>query len=287
MVRPPAIDDLQKVNFITNYFMQGCVPPFWLFIECAQEPAREMLCLLLGLDMQDIVQAMFEPKGQRHRRQGRHGRKRKGKFGFPDISDMVGEKIRSHVNPHNALDFGPFRKLFKVVNVYEGWAFSTAVVEGMTDVGFEGILGVISADPDSCPNFGFFWSKVDGDEILLAIQQPWAPLNLVIDVQMQNFNKTTGFKVTNVHSDFTVAFACEVSGMFGERADAVSIALMNQDGVILAEDGPWDLAPGEVRPMRLNAEYNKDDLCVWVGRCEYGNVLVENCEAFGFQGTWG
>lgn len=285
--RIPHIDGIDKFNFVVNYFMQGCTPPFWLFIETAQEPAFDLLLLLLEPDMQDIVQAMFEPGGSRKRRSGRHGRKSGRKIGFPDTSDIVGAQIRARVNPHDALRFGPVKFLFKMNNVYEGVAFSAAVLDGVIDVGFEGILGVMTLRPDLCPGFGFFQSTNPGGDSILAIVQPWCPINLWKDETQQGFQKPTGYNVLNTEGDYTVAFHCIASAYPGDRVDNMTIALLDGDGNVRAIDGPWDIPLDGSRQFDLTAEFQKGEMCVWVGRSTYGNAFLYSLDAFGFEGTWG
>lgn len=287
MPPPPRIGDLDKVNFVVNYFLQGCVPPFWLFIECAKEPAEDLLLLLLLPDLTDIVQAMFNPGGQRHRRPGRHGRKSGRGVGFPDTSDLVGERIRATVNPHNALDFGPTRKLFKLINVYEGVAFSAAVLEGVTDTAFGGLLGVLSTHPENCPTMGYFNRNQGGISYILAPVQPWNPMNAPVLVSSHLFTTSDGHRAIDHGFRYIACLAATVYNWDIEPMHGIEIALADIDGNIRVKKGPYSLGVGETLSINCSTSFGPHEACTWLARSEYGNPLVLNWEIFGFKAGWG
>ena len=285
MPTPPQQDAFAGINFVTNYYLQGCVPPFWLFIECAQEPAEELLFLLITPDMSDIVEAMFEPKGGRSRRPGRHGRKSGRGIGFPDTSDMVGERIRAQVNPHDALNFGPVRKLAKIHNANEGLNFGVAVVEGIVDVNVGGILGVLTNDPSNCPAMGWFHRKTAGEEFVIGIIQPWNPLNLTELVGGSGDISSSGFGCADAQDSFRVAFAVQCIGYNGPCTN-LSFALLDELGNTRAEVGPVDLDDGQFINLNCTALFKAGEVCAWVGRCDDGTAKVTQAEAYGFATSW-
>lgn len=153
MPRPPSYDGLAEIKFITNYSLMGCAPDLMLLVEFSQAPAADLALLFLELDWFDIAQGVFQPKGNRGRRPGRHGRKKRTGGGFPDPNEFVARGVRAHVNPYDALDFGPVRKAWALFDIYERFNFTMAAIDGVIDVGYETLWGIMEADKDFCPDF--------------------------------------------------------------------------------------------------------------------------------------
>lgn len=121
-----------------------------LLVEFAKEPAGELALLFILPDASDIAQAIFDPRQGRRRKPARRGRKRPKPRGLPDPSDIIGNKISASADPYGGLKVGPQKYFFPILNVYEGLTFGLAIVEGLTDIGFEAFLGALTVDASQC-----------------------------------------------------------------------------------------------------------------------------------------
>ena len=150
---PPDLDEISEINFVTQAVLAGCSPADGLIFELAKEPLKDLALLLFLPDAFDIGQAIFDPRRGRRRRPGRKGRKSRRGFGFPDVSDLIGNKIRSFANPQAVTRIGFKRFFWAGLGAYEAANFSVAIVEGITDVGFESLHGYFTLRPNECMEF--------------------------------------------------------------------------------------------------------------------------------------
>lgn len=155
MPRPNKPEEFSQINFLVNYFVQGCTPPAQLFLEFAKEPLADLAMLILLPDAEDIGQEVLDGKKGRTRKPGRHGRKRGRGLGLPDSSTLIASRLDRARVITNFVQITPLRWMLPLYNVYEGLAFTAALVEGFTGVFYEGVLGVVTVGEDNCTNLDF------------------------------------------------------------------------------------------------------------------------------------
>lgn len=285
MPRPPDIDDFAKINFVTNALMAGCNAPAHLFFECAREPLGRLAMLFLLPDLMDIGQAIFDPKGGRRRKPGRHGRKSGRGPGFPDVSDMVGQRARGVLNPHNALSFGPVNKAFRIFNAYEGFAITVALLEGVTEVGYGGLLGVLTLDPNQCSDFGRLVKRKSAPEFGGGIGVGLDPI--VIDViEAQKEIGTWLYGCSHPSSSIHVNMVMRIRNNNFGRPASYACALGDAEGNVLVESNRQTLLPLETGEFTVEATFGANVAATWgVGhRTGFYDVMSAEIVAFEKQG---
>lgn len=262
MPRPPDIDDFAKVNFIVNYLLMGCSPPFFLFCEFAREPTEELALLFMLPDFTDIGQAIFDPKKGRRRKPARHGRKKPRRRGFPDPSDLIGQRARGVLNPGNALNFGPVNKAFRIWNAYEGIAIAAAVLDGVTSIGYEGLLGVLTIDPTHCREFARLVARDDSVWLTGGAAPPVIPVDIDhVEVSVGFIYAQSGCRLDA--SDYHVNYRQVVHNGDPTESIEVSIALG-----VPGQGARWQstvrtLGPGETVVMNIDGAFAAGELCEW------------------------
>lgn len=286
MPRPPKLDELTELSFITNYFMQGCAPPFWLFVELSKEPVGDLALLILGIDGFDIAQAIFGPKGSRNRSSGRHGRKsRRHRLNF-DPNDFVGGKVRGVVNPYDALDFGPLRKAFRIYNVYEGFNFSAALVEGLTDVGFETLWGVITVNDKNCSTLPYLTRQRESGDAMVGVA-PWSTAFNVSQKLNENLFQSIDGTSWNCHvSDYTVGAAATVYAASGAGLRDFRLTIRSLQSGVLAESSWVSMDQGDSIRLSVEAEVPAGEATYLARSVEFGSVVLYGTDVMCFGGTF-
>jgi len=162
MPRKPGINVFDQINFVTNFIVAGCGPKRDLIIELQTEAATDLLLLLLGIDMQDVVQGFFDPRRGRNTKPHRHGRKRPPRPGFPDISDEIGRRVSVPEIGENFEKLPGARYLLRGINAYEFVTIFAIVTEGIADIVFDNILAILRLNPEYCVEFPRFQRSVEG-----------------------------------------------------------------------------------------------------------------------------
>ena len=262
MPTPPKLQAFDDMRFITNYLLAGCGVPSWLFVEFSQEPAADLAMLILLPDYEDIAQEIFDPKKGRRRKPARHGRKRKRRIGFPSADDMIGQRLRARLNPGNVLNIGLFRRAFPILNIYEGINFTAAVVEGFTDVYFEGLWGVLQADPTFCTEFSRLMKHDDFRQVIGGVGPPLQPVN--IDIVDMN---TGFFHTRNACRDRHEPYICNFTAfVVNNRTDVVAsgnLALQNTTTGEFHESAGFVLQPGEAKSLEVMGKFGANEWCAW------------------------
>lgn len=153
MPRPVGNNFFDQVNFVTNYLLAGCGPEQDLIVELNTDAALNLFCILVTPDIQDIVQGFFSPKQGRNTKPNRHGRKRKGGIRFPDISDEIGKGLGGGRPAHLMNKIPGGRYILPGINFVEGIAITALIVEGVGDIVFDNLLGILELNPDHCKQF--------------------------------------------------------------------------------------------------------------------------------------
>lgn len=280
MPRPPNWDSLIDWRFITNYMLLGCDTPQWLIVDYAGPPAQDLLLLFLLPNLTDIAQAAFDPRTQRRRKPQRHGKKRLKISGFPDPSDVIGGKVRGYINPYNALDLKPFRVAFRLMNGYEAVAISAAVIDGVTDVAYENLLGIVSLSDATCYEFK-------------RIQK------LKNNVQLIGGTGPNVWPVGVTEVDFNNGF---FEGSFGTQCDQpycgnLQLTIFNQDNndivvtACLGGDSTTPkyrsrertVPPGEVVTVEVSGDFEASEPCGFGAECHGAQGLILEGAFMGFS----
>lgn len=262
MPKPPNFDGLTDLKFITNYALLGCVPPQHLIVEFSQEPLLDLALLFLEPDIEDIAQAVLQPGGGRKRRPGRHGRKSGRSSGFPDPSDMIGAKVRGVVNPYDALNFGPIRRVWRVYDVYEGINFTAAVLDGITDVGFDTLWGVFDVSPGHCREFARLGKHDDDIQIVAGAGPPLSTFgcsSIDFNVDFQ----TGPFGARCPDYEYQLAIRAVIRGRPGTGNIQGKLALGTDGNTILAESSPYEIEPGEVVTREVSITMPANEWIYW------------------------
>lgn len=290
MPRPPNPNSFTQINFIVNYALLGCTPPFWLFVESAKEPAQDLLLLLILPDPVDIGQAIFEPGKGRRRNPARHGRKKGRGVRFPDTSDMIGKRARAILNPGDAIKYSPVRRLFPIVNAIEGLNFGVAVIEGLSQVGFDGLLGSFKLDPSSCDDLEIVQREAEFQQAQGGAGPPIDAIPLVKLVKNVGFIQSF-LSVTNTDRPFTANISVTLRPNTWTPQDKVSVALGPNVFDIRAQSSVVTFNGQETKTIDVSADFEAGETCVWgLGeRFGFFQILEARFLAFandGFPWNW-
>lgn len=285
MARPPDIDALGKLNFVVNYFLAGCTPPVFLFCEFAKEPAKDMLLMFLLPDLTDIGQAIFDPQHGRRRRPGRHGRKKRRGGGFPDPSDLIGQRVRGVVNPYNALKFGPVNWAFRIWNRFEAVNFTCAIIEGLADTAYSGILGVLESDPYQCTEFPRLVRTDTTPELNGGAGPPVWPVS-VEHIETASGFATTRYTCQAFDGPYIVHFTCTLRNGSFDPTDEVSVALGVVGGGGRVTSDVVKLSQGQTVTLTVSKSFEAGQTCEWgLGtRSGFFTCLDRQVVAFGKSG---
>lgn len=280
--RPPQLKDFSEIGFVVNAYMLGCRPPMTLIIETSKEPLFDLAALLFLPDTIDILQEIFDPNRGRRRNPGRHGRKKKGSGGFPDVSALMGNRLRALANPINALNIAPFRYAFKILNVYEGITFTIAIVEGVVDVAFEGLWGAFQLDNNICGEFARLSRYRDEPQTMGGGGDPFTIGNL----NQKDFN--VGFLETPYAADlasgpFVCTYQATVSAYTPTSDSRGRLVLFSStDGIIAASD-TVTLSGSDQATLTVSATHRPGDALGWGWYAETGFVTVTNQVALAWE----
>lgn len=281
MPRPPKTDAFDDIRFITNYFLAGCTPPATLVIDLSAEPEKELLLLLLSADLFDIVQTVFSPVGGRKRRPGRHGRKSgRGKINF-DANDLVGERIRADINPHNALNFKGTRIAFRLLNAYEGVAFTAALVEGVSDIGFEHLWGILAVNPNYCREIARFQVDREFRQVFGPLQQPIGEANLP-DVQVNSGFLLNPFGCNNVNTKYLVNLSGTLEGRQEVPTFIGRMGLRDQLTGAITWGSKVELAEGQTAHLQVSETFDVNHPMTWGVQADQGFANGYGLTAIGF-----
>lgn len=287
MPRPPSPDIVDQVKFITNYWWQGCEAPFSLIVEFSQEPVGDLFVLLLGLDMQDIVKAWLRPGRERMRKPARHGRKRP-RAGFSlDPNEYLGSRPRAKADIYPGLDLPGARALFKITDVADRVNMTAAVVEGIGDVGFQTLWGIISLNPDYCPNMPFVNRMRDNDLSVPGVVSPSTSLPANILNNAQHYISTGPDAFLTYKAPTTFGW----SGSFTPYSIGGCIGweptVRSTTRGIIGRGGLYTVAQHETAHFVVSAEVEVGEIVYCARSVVSGSVDIHQMSVFGFGSpTW-
>lgn len=282
--RVPDIPDFAKLNFVTGYVLQMCQPPFWALVEFAKEPTKDLMLILLGLDTKDIVTGWLRPERQRRRNAGRHGRKRpRLSFGM-DPNEYLGGNARAKYKGWPGLDLPGARALFMLDGVLERIAITAAVVEGVTNIGYESLLGVLTMHPEHCPGMNFVTRHHDTTQQITGATAANRSLFLNTLDASQGFNSTNQGLFNHSTMPWYLGGSARIE-MTSAGSAPIGLTVWSQDRGELAVSPRQTLAQGQAGYFSVGADIEPGEWA-WLGRWneEGGSVQVSQAAALGFAG---
>jgi hypothetical protein len=262
MARPARPDEFQQINFITNFYLLGCNPPLAAIFEFAREPLQELAFFIFTPDLFDIAQETIAPTRGRRRKPARHGRKRKRGPGLPDTSAMIGGRLNKAARIGQATQLTPLRWMLPLFNIWEGTMFTVAVVEGLTNSFFEGVLGVVTIGEENC------------EELDICLREPLA-FNTVggagpnIDIVPMNFLiRNQGFltsptSLQNLNNDYIVYFSLKYQARTGLKDKFYSLALGPDAVTRRYETSTRQAAEDQIITQSIGGQFYAGENCVW------------------------
>lgn len=286
MPRPPQLDELDELSFITNYFVQGCTIPPWAIAEFSRKPAKDAFLLMFMPDLADVVKGWLRPKHGRKRKPGRHGRKRPWRKINLDINDMIGSNAPGHGDIYPGIDLPGARMLFRLSDHWDNVAWTGAVISGLSDIGFETLHGFISSHPEYCPDYAFCNASNFDGEAMVGVA-PWAtPFGWTKIDSFQNWEPPRPFVTGTVRSDYTLGWSAEIEALSSGGTDDFALTVIDQSGKELGRSNFWNGAKGDVITLACAAEVPEGEFVACARRTNSGSVYVRKMQLFGFAGTW-
>lgn len=281
MPRPPKHDGADELKFVTNYFLAGCSPPFQLVVDFSNEPNKDLLLLILAPDLDDIAQTILDPRKGRKRKPARHGKKRTKGPGIPDTSELIGAKARGVINPHNALNFKPLRRLFAIWNVYEGINFTAALIDGITDVGYETLWGILDVQTTHCYEFGRLARHSDVDQFSGGV----GPVPQPVSAEIVDFSSqfvSTNWTCRCLTGPYSVSVSMELYNPSSTETVEMTVALARVGGGKLEQSYRASISPGGSASLNCSQDFDAGETCEWGLGSRNGFVRVTECSVLGY-----
>lgn len=260
MPQPPRIDILDKVHFITSYFWQGCDAPFSLLVEFSQEPRKDLWLMLFSIDLGDILKSWLRPGGARSRKSARHGKKHPFRNATLDINELMGGRARAAYGPYPGLALPGAKALFRITDQIDRINWTAAVVEGVTDVGFETLWGMISAHPELCPQMIWVDAGRVEEQVIPGIFAPSTPFGLIDYYSGNGVFGPDPFAFVSNQAELHVAFDGTVRGRSGGGVFDFRFTLRSLESGILAESSTVDLDFDESIHLTLSGTLPKGEI---------------------------
>lgn len=281
MPQPPDFDAFRDIRFITNYALHGCAPPWEVIVEFSQEPAADVALLFVGFDPETWFQELFDPGKGRRRRPSRKGRKGLWVGGFPDWNEYGGSRLRRLAGPFPGLALPGFKMLFRIWGGIELFNFTLAVVDGISDVGFETLWGLFQVQPETCRSFERCARTHEGPLFFGGAGPAIWPLNLNVTLYNNGYITQTGFgwfppNKPNVTVMTTPIYANSPGGLKG------ALVLYDNDGKILEESSYVDIPQGETTTRELSYDQETGDRISWGWRNDGGFGILFDPAVMGF-----
>lgn len=260
---PPWIN---KVNFIANYFWQGCEAPFELFVEFAGPPAGRAVALIIDLGMEDIVKSFFRPAGLRSHRHGRKGPA--GRKKIPDLPDPNDEvaKMLPYRKEVAGRPFGsPTRWAFEISDVADRVAFNIAIVDVVSDTIYQALLGIIEVGESGC-----WWMRrgkaTDAWGINIGLRDQWLALDVPTAVYEKGVEMLYAGAVPGIGGRFLVTLDADMY-QGGPWTSTSQIGIFNATtNEFLDQSDEFVLEPGQSHRASLSANVPGGTVVTWLIR---------------------
>lgn len=298
MPRPRARPHIhEQLKFVTNYMLAGCGPEPDLIFEMNTDALLGLMVLFVGISPEDIVQGFFDPRHKRARSPGRHGRKSRRGIGFPDISDEIGRRVSVPEIGQGLKKLPGGRWVLPGINILEGIAISAAVIEGITDVGYDNLAGLLDLNPNYCREFPRFRREVcygeecpsegyNGPQIVGGAGGANDPI-----VFRKRLGNTGFITETIVQKNLTERWAMSaeviVQAHTPNQRTQGRIAIETDKRGFIAERPMLDMADGETQSVTIDALIEPDEFASVRWRGVNGFGLILNGQLLGYgQKDW-
>lgn len=286
MPRAPQFDPLDEISFITNYFIQGCELPFNLFVQFSKEPAGDLLAMIISLDWEDILKDWLRPSGGRKRTPRRHGRKRpRGRISL-DPNDYFGSKPRSIMAEYPGIKLPGARALFRITDKVDALNWNAAIIDGVTDIGFETLWGIISAHPELCPQMAYVNAHSEITQPMVGVAPPDLPISLGIKDNGQNFQGPLPFVMTTFAGPWTLAASANFTALSAGGMVNGALTIRSQSRGILGISNHATIGQGEDITLTASAEFEPGEWGFLARSVTSGSIDIRHATAFGFSGDW-
>lgn len=284
MPKPPDLPDFDKLNFITAYMSNMCVPPFFVFCEFAKEPAQDLLLVLFGIDMQDIVKEWLRPERGRYREPKRHGRKRPKQYPSLDINEYIASNPRAAAVEYPGLKLPGAKAIFYVGDQWDKVAITGAVLEGVTDIGFQGLLGVIRTDPSNCPTLPICQRHRTTNVDIPGIIPPDQVISFPILDASQFFQAAGPFSYTTFNSKWTMGWSGTVKPYSTDGCEGWAPIIWSQTRGKVGTGNHFTVPKDEVFHCEVSAELEPGEFAWPARETTRGSVTLLDGNVFCFGG---
>jgi hypothetical protein len=284
MPKPPPISQLEELNFVTGYFLQGCQPDFWLFCEFAKEPAGDLFLVLFSLDIQDIIKEWLRPVRHRFRDPARHGRKRTRSRLSLDPNEYLSTRLRAKADLYPGLKLPGAKALFLISDVTDFINISAAVIEGVSDIAFAGVLGVLQHDPSNCPSMIWCRRHSTGETDDLGVIPVNVPIVMHVFDGANNFQIDGPYAYTSFSGDWRMTFSGTIRVPNGGKAVNWRPAIYSEDRGVVETGSPFTLQPGETGHFTVEAGLSAGEIAFPTRVADSVFAKLENMQVFCYQG---
>jgi hypothetical protein len=278
----PRPDVLDQVKFITNYWWQGCEAPMHLVVQFSQKPLGDLAMIVLGLDASDIIKSWLRPGRGRRRAPARHGRKRPFSWLTFDPNEVIADRPRAAAEHYPGLDLPGARALFKVTDVADRVNITAAIVEGLGDVGFQTLWGIISLNPNLCPNMPFVNRHRDTVLTVPGVVAPSTSLPANILDNAQHYISTGPDAYLTYKAETILGWSGLVKPYsVGGCVDWEPTIISTTRGII-GQGGKYTLAQDETAFFNVSADVQIGEIAYPARTTSYGSVEIFEMAVYGF-----
>lgn len=286
MPRPPRADIVPQIKFITNYFWQGCEAPWELVVEFSQEPLKELFLILFWPDAEDLLKEWLRPGRGRQRNPARHGKKRRRFPGLPDPNDWVSANPRARAQAYPGIDLPGARALFKLTDVADRINITAAVVEGLSDVGFETLWGILSLHTENCPAIAYVNAHNPEGSTIVGVA-PWStPFPLPVIDNRQRFGGPEPFTFTTTVDDFNVVASGTVFALSSGGLKNWALTVGQSGKGIVARSNFVNIEQGESAQVSVYGTVEKGQAAYIARQNESGSAILYDLQMFAWSGQW-
>lgn len=282
MPRPPSVSAFSEIEFVTQAYLLGCEFPTALFVELSKDDLKSLALLLFGLDGFDIAQAVFDPRKGRRRKPSRKGRKRNRGAAFPDVNDIIGGTVPADIDTGAVFRFGAGRYVFALLGAYEAVNFSVALVEGISDVGFNSLIGAFKLGQVDCGIFPAAMRTVPTQVGIFT--GGGSPVSFPISkLEFNSLMGTNNQSMICPTEEWECAITIEVTPSTGIANASGYFFIEDAGGNIVAQSGVATVVQGETASLELVGNLSANQAAIWRFVTTLGKLDLVSGTCLGFS----
>lgn len=274
-MRPPIVDTITKMRVILTGIVQRCEPPYVAYFEANRELPWQFLKMFAVIDLDDVAKDMIRPPGLRSQRHGRKGKRFIDEIpGLPDPSEKIGKRLHAQ-ELVDILPAGIGRTgLFVISDLVDNLEFTPVLVDMVTDIGFDPIMGMVAADPNACPFFGRFLGQTFG-AVTGGAGPPWKAFGYQVFRYAHIVHSNSGFSYTIPDGRYVNTFAARIRGLYGSTD--VQLRMLDAEGGlhVIAESYVGHVTPDDTVTLMVTETTDGPAQIRWEVRTETSFVTVE------------